>query len=167
VEPKYEKKLETSDDLLDSDLVYGFVPMIHYVQDSFAYPELARFFEHKAQKVDCTANRSSIRDMIAKRDTAMTSTQFYATYIARQNGFVDAAKIICLLDETIISAGLTVLFKKGNPLLDRFNILMRSYLEFGCWKRSGQNCSIELIWRVEGDLEKQLVTGFSRSLFLT
>jgi hypothetical protein len=44
---------------------------------------------------------------------------------------VDAAKIICPLDETIISAGVTILFKKGNPLLDRFNILMRRCLESG------------------------------------
>jgi hypothetical protein len=44
-------------------------------------------------------------------------------------GTVDVGKIICSLDEISISAGITTLFKKGNPLLDRFNSLMRRYLE--------------------------------------
>jgi len=44
---------------------------------------------------------------------------------------VDVSKIICCIDEISISAGATILFKKGNPLLDRFNCLMRRNLEAG------------------------------------
>jgi hypothetical protein len=44
---------------------------------------------------------------------------------------VDVGKLICPFDETLMSAGSIVLFKKGNVLLDRFNILMRRYLEAG------------------------------------
>jgi hypothetical protein len=135
VEPVYEKRIETLDDLLNSDLVYCYSPLIHLAQDSFAYPELASFIEHKALKADSTANRSCLREMIAKRDISLISTQFYATYVAREIGLVDVAKVICPLDENIISAGLTVLFKKGNPLLDGFNILMRCYLEAGLLER--------------------------------
>ena len=46
-------------------------------------------------------------------------------------GVVNVEKIICFFDEVLMSSGLTMLFKKGNPLLDRFNILMRRYLEGG------------------------------------
>ena len=39
--------------------------------------------------------------------------------------------VVSSLDEDFMSASVTFLFKKGNPLLDRFNILMRRYLEAG------------------------------------
>jgi hypothetical protein len=51
-------------------------------------------------------------------------------------GTVDVTKIICSLDEDLMSVGITILFTKGNPLLDRFNILMRRYLEAGLLERS-------------------------------
>jgi hypothetical protein len=69
--------------------------------------------------------------MITKRDIATIAPLFFATYVAREMGTVDVDRIICWLDESILSGGATVLFKKGNPLLDRFNILMRRYLEAG------------------------------------
>jgi hypothetical protein len=58
-------------------------------------------------------------------------SSYFANYVARKMGTVDVGKVICSLDQVAISASLTVLFKKGNPLLDRFNILMRRYLEAG------------------------------------
>jgi hypothetical protein len=69
--------------------------------------------------------------MITKRDIASIIDPLYATYTARDLGAVDVGKIICSLDEIIMSGSLTVLFKKGNPFLERFNILMRRYLEAG------------------------------------
>jgi hypothetical protein len=48
---------------------------------------------------------------------------------------VDVGKVVCSIDDALISAGATVLFKKGNPLLDRFNILMKRYLEAGLMER--------------------------------
>ena len=51
-------------------------------------------------------------------------------------GVVDVEKIICPFDEVVMSTGLIMLFKKGNPLLDRFNILMRRYLEAGLMERT-------------------------------
>jgi hypothetical protein len=60
---------------------------------------------------------------------------FFATYVAKEMGTVEVDKLICSLNEDIMSVGLIVLFKKGNPLLDRFNILMRRYLEAGLLER--------------------------------
>jgi len=65
-----------------------------------------------------------------------------ATYVARELGTVDVSKIVYFFDETIISIFGSMIFKKGNPLLDRFNILMRRYVEAGSGIDSGQNCSI-------------------------
>jgi hypothetical protein len=46
-------------------------------------------------------------------------------------GTENVGKAVCSLEEALISVGFTVFFKKGNPLLDRFNTLMRRYLEDG------------------------------------
>jgi hypothetical protein len=48
---------------------------------------------------------------------------------------VDVGKVICSFDESAWSGGLAMLFTKGNPLLDRINILMRLYLEAGFLER--------------------------------
>jgi hypothetical protein len=87
--------------------------------------------------------------MITKRNTVSIIAPLYATYVARDLGTVDVGKIICSIDEGVMSAGLIDLFKKGNPFLERFNILMRRYLEAGLLEDSGQNCGIELFegWR--------------------
>jgi hypothetical protein len=131
VEPTYEKRLETIEDLLNSDVVYGYNPIVNYAQGTAAYPELVKFLEHKTLKEDCSDHRKCVERMITKRDIATISSPLLATYVAREMGTVDVGKIICSLDETLISGGAVVLFKKGNPLLDRFNILMSRYLEAG------------------------------------
>jgi hypothetical protein len=135
VEPKYEKKLETLDELLDSDVVYGYHPAINYFKDTIEYPEFSTFLDHKKLKEDCSDLRKCVERMITKRDIAMVNSPVYATYVAREMGTVDVDKVICSLDESFIAAGISVLFKKGNPLLDRFNILMRRYLEAGLLER--------------------------------
>ena len=55
----------------------------------------------------------------------------YAKYLASEMGIVDFNKVICSFDETFMSAGTIILFKKGNPLLDRVNVLLRRCLEAG------------------------------------
>jgi len=131
VEPKYEKKLETLEDLLYSDVVYGYHPVINYFLDTLSCPEGVKFFEHKELKEDCSDVRTCVERMVTKRDIASVIAPFLATYVAKELGTVDVGKIICSLDQIALSASITVLFKKGNPLLDRFNILMRRYLEAG------------------------------------
>jgi hypothetical protein len=135
VEPKYEKKLETLDELLESDVVYGNDLFISYAQDILSYPELVKFLEHKTLQEDGSDVWKCVERMITKRDMASFIAPFFATYVAKEIGTVDVGKIICSLDEDLMSAGIVVLFQKGNPLLDRFNILMRRYLEAGLLER--------------------------------
>ena len=130
VEPNYAKKIETFDDLLNSDLVFGYHTVLNFAEETAPNPRYVKFFEQKIQKEDCTY-KWCVGEMITKREMATSSNTFYVTYLARSLGIVDVGKLICSLDETLISFSLTILFKKGNPLLDRFNILMRRYLEAG------------------------------------
>jgi len=131
VEPLYEKKIETYDELLISDVVYGYQPFITYIQDTLAYPDFVKFAENKDLKEDCSDIRKCIHRMVTKRDISTFSDPIYASYVAKEMGVVNVEKIICPFDEVLMSMGFIMLFKKGNPLLDRFNILMRRYLEGG------------------------------------
>jgi len=137
VEPNYEKKLETLEDLLDSDVVFGYDPIINYAQDTLSCSECAYFIEHKRLTEDCSDIRKCVERMITKRDIASFLPPVFATYVVREMGTVDVGKVICSLDLVAIFGGLTVLFKKGSPLLDRFNILMKRYLEAGL---------LEMLW---------------------
>ena len=53
VEPNYEKKIETLDELLDSDLVFGHNQLLLYLKESVSYPEIVNFFDQKKQKEVC------------------------------------------------------------------------------------------------------------------
>jgi len=77
--------------------------------------------------------------MINKRDIAIINDPVLATYIAKELGTVNVNNILCPQDETLFSAYGTMIFKKGNPLLDKFNIPMFDIWKPVSWKNSGQN----------------------------
>jgi len=131
VETKYEEKLETLEELLDSDVVYGYHPAINAIQNTLSYSEFVKFLEYKKLKEDCSDVRKCVERMITKRDIASFMAPMFVTYVAREMGTVYVGKVVCSLDQVSVPGSLTILFKKGNPLLDRFNILMRRYLEAG------------------------------------
>ena len=133
MEPTYEKKIETYDELLSSDVVYGYRPIITL---NIAYSDFVKFAENKDLKEDCTDIGKCIYRMLTKRDISTVAVPMFATYVAKQMRGVDVEKIICSFDEIIMSSGLITLFRKGNPLLDRFNILMRRYFEGGLMERT-------------------------------
>jgi len=135
VDPKYEKKIETLDELLHSDVVYGHYTSQQFVFATISHPEFVTFFEHKELKTYCVDVRKCIEQVITNKDMAISADQVFVTFVAREIATVDVGKILCSLDESIISAFLTIVFKKGNPVLDIFNILMRRYLEAGLQDR--------------------------------
>jgi hypothetical protein len=134
----YEKKLETLDELLESDVVYGTHPTVSFAKDFANIPELVMFLEHKRLQEGCSDVRKCVERMITKTYIASIIPPLYATYVARDLGTVDVGKIIFSLDETVMSGGAIVLFKKGNPFPDSFNILMRRFLEDGF---------LEMLWK--------------------
>jgi len=134
VDPKYEKKIETLDNLLNSDVVFCYNQPFLLAKGTLAYPEIVKFFDQKTQKEEFSMN-SCVGRMITKRDVATFTSPLYAAYRAREVAIVVVGKIICPLDEIALSGSLIFLLKKGNPLMDRLNILMRRYLEAGLLER--------------------------------
>jgi hypothetical protein len=135
VEPNYGKKFETLEELLDSDIVYGYHPVIDLIQNTLSFPEFVNFLEYKDVKEDCSDVRKCMERMITKGDMATVTSPFFANYVARELGSVDVGKVICSLDYVSIFGNIIILFKKGNPHLESFNHLMRRYLEAGFQER--------------------------------
>ena len=131
VEPMHEKEIETFEELLDSDVVYGYHPSLNFAKDTVEFPEFARFLEQKKLQEDCSDLRKCVERMITQKDIGIIQNPGYINYVARELGTDGVGKIICYFDGTLGTVGIIVLFKKGNPLLDRFNILIRRYLEAG------------------------------------
>jgi len=73
--------------------------------------------------------------MITKRDLSIIHNSGYVNRVAREIGTEFVGKLFCSFDEASGTLGVIVLFQKGNPLLKRFNILMRRYLEAGLPER--------------------------------
>ena len=78
MEPKYEKMLESLEELLDSDVVYGSQPGINYAQDTLSYLEFVKFFEHMELKEYCSHPRKCVERNITKRDIASFINPFFA-----------------------------------------------------------------------------------------
>ena len=156
VEPTYEKKLETLDDLQNSEVFYGHHPIFDIIKGTAENPELEKFLQHKKLKEDCNDLMKCFERMITQRDIAALFSPPFATYVARKMGTVNVGNIICSLDETFFSGVIVFLFKKGSPLQDKFNILMRRYLEAGFleqhWTELQHQASLMSgkIFRVEG-----------------
>jgi len=145
VEPEYGNKIETFDELLNSDIIYGYKTGLDITFENVLYPELSKFNERKKLRADCDNITKCLERMITKGDIASLTVPKHATYLASVMGIVDVNKIICSFDETIMSYEIIILFKKGNPLLERVNVLLRHCLEAGFLELHGQNCSIELV----------------------
>jgi hypothetical protein len=154
VEPEHEKKIETLDELLHSDIVYGYNPGIDIASLTIPYPELSNFNERKKLREDCSDTLKCFERMVTKGDIASIAAPMFATYLASQRGIVDINKIICSFDETIISAAITILFKKGNPLLDRVNVLIRRCLEAGLLEMSWSDLQHQSLLRSRGKLKE-------------
>jgi hypothetical protein len=60
MKPMYEKKLETLDELLHSDVVYGYHPALNLVQDIISYTEFVKFLEQKKLMEDYSDDRMCV-----------------------------------------------------------------------------------------------------------
>ncbi|PSN42422.1 Ionotropic receptor 601 [Blattella germanica] len=132
VEPGYEKRLETIDDLVESEFLYGYIKMAEVMASTMEYSELKRF---ASRRTECKDLRSCTERIMFNGDLISTISFNYATYIASLRGVRYKREALCYLEEPILSGFICVLLRKGSPLLDRFNQLFRRCLEAGLLNR--------------------------------
>jgi hypothetical protein len=164
VEPGYGKKFETFDELLNSNLAYGYNDAMEGGMGSTSYEEYWRFPTSRRQDcndlVECTRR-------IANNDQLCTiSAPEISQYIASEMGIRDSSKFLCTLEENLFTTGFIFLLNNGSPFLNRLNVLTRRSLEGGLLDRYWA----QLLWMTSlrskmkfGDGENDLYFVFSLS----
>jgi hypothetical protein len=135
VEPEAGKEIKTFDELLKSDIAYGYHSGWDMMLHTMEYPEFSKFHERKKRRKDCHDIQKCVHQMTTQLDRATVVSVVYSSYVASVVGIADPSRVICSFDENVISVSLTILFKKGNPFLAMFNVLIRRGLEAGLQER--------------------------------
>jgi hypothetical protein len=164
VEPGYGKKFETFDDLLHSNVFYGYSDAWEVALMSTSYEKYRTFPQSRRQDcndfVECTRR-------IANNDQLCTiSVPRISQYLASEMGIPDASKFRCTLEENLFTTGLIFVLNNGSPYLNRLNVLTRRSLEGGLldryWAQRMWVTCLRSKMRV-GNVEEDLYFVFSLS----
>jgi hypothetical protein len=82
VEPGYEKKIETFQELLDSSVNYGFNAAIEIAMNTMEFTD-HNMFPH-SRRADCTDMKFCTKRMMSDGDVATISASMYAKYLANE-----------------------------------------------------------------------------------
>jgi len=129
VEPGYEKKLSTFQDLLDSNVNYGFIAPAEFAMETMEFSYHRKF--PPTREVECANQTACIIRMFSDGDIANVANPLYVNYIFNELGYQGEMNSPCSLDENFMNLNAVSVFFRGNPLLDQFNKLVRRCLEGG------------------------------------
>jgi hypothetical protein len=129
VEPGYGEKMATFQDLLDSNVNYGFVVAAEFAMRTMGYSDHLQF--PLTRRVDCANVKTCLKRVMSDGDVATLSSALFANYISTELGYQREMNSPCYLDQNFINLNIVSVFAKGNPLLNQFNKIIRRCLEGG------------------------------------
>jgi hypothetical protein len=133
VEPGYGEKIETFQELLDSNVSYGFNAAVEMGMKTMEYTDHWQF--PHTRRVDCADLKSCLKRMMSDGDVATISAPLYSKYLSNEFGLQGEIKNPCSLDENFIYGSTVAVFTKGNPLVNQINTHLRRFLEGGLMER--------------------------------
>jgi hypothetical protein len=132
VNPGFEKSISTLNDIIESGIEYGFMGDMDRIQFSDSIYDIIK--KHLKQ---CPSLFKCLERVIRNKDFATVSDDFHAEYLSTRLLFYDIRTPVCSLPSDIMRYSVSTYMAKGNPLLHRFNEIIRYLLEaglFGKWK---------------------------------
>jgi hypothetical protein len=126
--PGYGSRISSLNDLNHSDLKYGSYSL------GDEYLRYAGYVEHDRLNLDrfeCADHEKCMERVFNESDTTVVANRFYALYVASRIGKTADKNLLCSLDENIFSSMVVMLFPRGHPVTDRFNIVVRRCMEAG------------------------------------
>jgi hypothetical protein len=133
VDPGYGKKYETFDELLHSNLAYGYNEVLEVGMGSTSYEEHLSFPSSRRQ--DCNDIVACTRRIANNDQLCIVSAPRISQYTASEMGIADASKYLCTLEENLFTTGFIFVLHNGSPFLNRLNVLTRRSLEGGLLDR--------------------------------
>jgi hypothetical protein len=143
VEPGYEKKIKTTEELLDSSVGYGFNEGFEVGMMTTEYIEHLKFPD--SRRISCGDVKACIKRIISDGDIATFATPLYVQYVVNGFGPRGQTSYPCVLEENIMDGTLVALFPKGSPLLNQFNKFIRRCLEGGLVERYWAELNMEAL----------------------
>ena len=129
VEPGYGKKFETSEELVNSGVSYGYNDVADFAMASTPYKEHERFPSSRRQ--ECNDVKECMKRMANHSQLCTLSAKLYSQYLASEMGIRDSSKHLCSLEEDVGTTGVISVLRNGSPFLNRLNVLTRRSLERG------------------------------------
>jgi hypothetical protein len=143
VEPGYEKMLETMEELLDSDVLYGYNVAMEFGMATTEYTDHLKFPD--SRRIDCGDTRMCIRRIMTDGDVAIIIAPMYVQYVTNEVGLQGQTKHACALSENLMDGTIVALMPKGSPLLNQLNKYIRRCLEGGLVERYWTELNLEAI----------------------
>ena len=144
-EPGYGEKFETLQDILDSNVNYGFNAALEFAMSTMENSDHLQF--PLKRRVDCADLKACLMRMLSDGDIATLSNKEYCNFISNELGYEGEMRSICYLDENFIYGSAVALFIRGNPLLNQFNKLIRRCLQGGLGLRYLAQLNHEVLLR--------------------
>jgi hypothetical protein len=130
VEPGYGRAITTVQEVLQSELIYAYHPVVEYFLNLLEYDDYHVDIP-ESRRVLCTDFVECTKRLITQRDVALVNADTYVRYTASLIGIVDYAKVMCHLQDSSIYLQSAGLLHKGSPFRDGFNKFVRRCLESG------------------------------------
>lgn len=130
--PGHEAQIKTMKELAESRLTVYIPDLMNKI---FVFTSYKTYFELKLPIKTAETFHESFRRLIDENDVATAGLQMLAEYFAASEGKFGKYGHLCSIDETISFARVTMYFAKGNPLLNRANVVLRRCFESGLVKK--------------------------------
>jgi hypothetical protein len=122
VNPRMERKIDTTDDLIASGIEYGYAK---------EYNDAIRDRYFRVNQRQCADVYTCLDNVIKYGNFATISSAFHADYYRTRLSWHDRHLPICKMKEDISRLNAVMYLTKGHPLLRRINKVIRTMVESG------------------------------------
>jgi hypothetical protein len=126
IEPRFDKQVETLDELNDSGITYLKHPSLEKLASYINYNQHDKL---KIPQKHCENYTECMLHFLEGKDVILMVTDIWAEYFAFHAG--KSKKSLCTIDENVFSMGLAMYVPIGYPLLGRFNVILQRCIEAG------------------------------------
>lgn len=126
VNPGFEKKIKTLDDLFRSEIQYGYTDY---------YDHMADYTVTNKNLRKCVNMYVCLESAIKYGNFAIVSNAFHTDYYRVNLSWHDTHLPVCTVDEDILLVSIVMYLTKGHPLLQRINQITKIMVESGVMEK--------------------------------
>jgi hypothetical protein len=164
VSPGYVKQIASLEELKQSDLIHAVDKSLEEFLSTYGIEKL------KLKEFVCPNHTACLMRLFTKGDVTTMTLKIDAEYVLSYGIHgLSGGKVLCTVNEDILSAKTTMILTRGHPLFDKFNVIIRRCMETGLvdkyWSELNFNLSLKNVGSLRGkDCETCSVMYFVFSL---